>query len=76
MNFVRNLYFILFTTIQDGYGFFHIPTVHGEHEIEVLTWRPKGTFLEELRSNTVNSVLVLKFPLGRFFFRGLSTVTE
>ena len=29
-----------------GYGFCHIPTSPGMHEIECHTWRPTGSFME------------------------------
>jgi len=31
-----------------GYGFTHIPTTPGSHEIQVTTWRPVGTLKEEI----------------------------
>jgi len=33
-----------------GYGFTHLPTVPGCHEIEVATWRPLGHTQEEINS--------------------------
>ena len=31
-----------------GYGFAHLPTVPGMHEMEVPTWRPLGHSHEEI----------------------------
>eukprot|EP00003_Mantamonas_plastica_P027497 TRINITY_DN590_c0_g1_i4.p1 TRINITY_DN590_c0_g1~~TRINITY_DN590_c0_g1_i4.p1 ORF type:complete len:149 (+),score=2.22 TRINITY_DN590_c0_g1_i4:61-447(+) len=33
-----------------GYGCTYIPSSAGEHELEIVTWRPKGSFSEELTS--------------------------
>ncbi len=31
-----------------GYGFVHVPTAPGAHEVECLTWRPVGSFGEQV----------------------------
>lgn len=31
-----------------GYGFTNIPTTPGSHTIEISTWRPTGTFSDQL----------------------------
>ena len=33
-----------------SYGFVHVPTVPGMHELECSTWRPAGTTQEEYRA--------------------------
>ena len=33
-----------------GYGFCHVPTSPGTHNIDCVTWRPKGTYREQIRS--------------------------
>ncbi|KAL7482053.1 hypothetical protein ACHAW6_007739 [Cyclotella cf. meneghiniana] len=37
-------------SILAGYGFMHLPTNPGDHDIEVNCWRPIGSILEELQS--------------------------
>jgi B9 domain-containing protein 2 len=31
-----------------GYGFCHVPTSAGMHEVDVVTWCPEGTSMEKL----------------------------
>lgn len=31
----------------DGYGFCHVPTVPGLHEVECVTWKPTGSFKDQ-----------------------------
>ncbi|KAJ3124894.1 B9 domain-containing protein 2 [Physocladia obscura] len=31
-----------------GYGFIHIPTTPGLHTVECVTWRPAGTFMDQV----------------------------
>ncbi|KAJ3073505.1 B9 domain-containing protein 2 [Podochytrium sp. JEL0797] len=31
-----------------GYGFTHIPTTPGTHSLEVVTWRPAGSFADQV----------------------------
>ena len=45
-----------------GYGFIHIPSSPGYHEIECPTWKPNGTFQEELKSYFVGGCPQLKNP--------------
>ena len=37
-------------SILSGYGFAHLPTNPGQHEIEIRCWRPSGSMLDELQS--------------------------
>eukprot|EP00804_Cyclotella_cryptica_P018520 CCRYP_004343-RA/>CCRYP_004343-RA protein AED:0.47 eAED:0.37 QI:0/0/0/1/1/0.66/3/0/216 len=37
-------------SILVGYGFVHLPTNPGDHDLEVHCWRPSGSILEELQS--------------------------
>lgn len=37
-------------SILSGYGFAHLPTNPGYHEVEVQCWRPSGSIREELQS--------------------------
>jgi hypothetical protein len=37
--------------ILDGYGFCHVPSTPGLHDIDVVTWRPEGSTTEELTGN-------------------------
>lgn len=37
-------------SILSGYGFAHLPTNPGHHELEVRCWRPSGSMREELES--------------------------
>ena len=37
-------------SILSGYGFTHLPTNPGYHELEVRCWRPSGSLREELQS--------------------------
>lgn len=36
-----------------GYGFVHVPTAAGVHEVEVATWQPEGTVGERLSAALV-----------------------
>ncbi|BHF69421.1 B9 domain-containing protein 2 [Sparganum proliferum] len=36
-----------------GYGFCHVPSTAGSHELEVVTWRPCGSFAEQFKSQLV-----------------------
>lgn len=31
----------------DGYGFCHVPTVPGIHDVECVTWRPVGSYRDQ-----------------------------
>ena len=44
-----------------GYGFAHVPTAAGEHEVEVATWCPEGTAAERLSAFFVGGRPRLKF---------------
>ena len=43
-----------------GYGFIHIPTSPGRHELECMTWKPVGTLSEQVQSYFVGGSLYLK----------------
>lgn len=34
-----------------GYGVVRVPVAPGEHTLEIATWRPEGSFLQELRAS-------------------------
>jgi len=44
-----------------GYGFAHVPTAAGEHELDVATWCPEGTAAEKLSAFFVGGRPRLKF---------------
>ena len=44
-----------------GYGFCHVPTGPGMHEVEVCTWCPEGTPLEKLQAFFVGGKPRLKY---------------
>lgn len=44
-----------------GYGFCHVPTSAGMHEVDVVTWVPEGTAMEKLTSFFVGGRPRLKF---------------
>ena len=31
----------------DGYGFCHVPTVPGVHDVDCVTWRPVGSYRDQ-----------------------------
>jgi len=37
-------------SVLSGYGFTHLPTNPGYHELEIRCWRPSGSLMEELQS--------------------------
>uniref|UniRef100_H2Z3A6 B9 domain-containing protein 2 n=1 Tax=Ciona savignyi TaxID=51511 RepID=H2Z3A6_CIOSA len=45
-----------------GYGFVHVPSSPGCHTIECVTWKPNGTFQEELMQYFVGGCPQLKNP--------------
>ena len=45
-----------------GYGFIHIPTSPGSHSIDCVTWKPNGTFQEEIMQHFVGGCPQLKNP--------------
>ncbi|CAF3883454.1 unnamed protein product [Rotaria sp. Silwood2] len=45
-----------------SYGFCHVPISPGLHEIDCVTWRPKGTLLEELKTEFIGGSSQLKNP--------------
>ncbi|TPX35598.1 hypothetical protein SeLEV6574_g08175 [Synchytrium endobioticum] len=61
-----------------GYGFIHVPTSPGVHEVEVQTWRPLGTLSEQIWSyftgcsTHLKNLHVVYTPTDRF---RLSTAT-
>ena len=36
--------------ITGGYGFCHVPTSPGLHELTCVTWRPTGSFFDQISS--------------------------
>ena len=44
----------------EGYGFVHIPTSPGTHELSVPTWRPVGTSGQEMAAYFLGGVPKLK----------------
>lgn len=44
----------------DGYGFAHIPTTPGSHELEIVTWRPMGSISDQLWSYFLGATVQLK----------------
>jgi B9 domain-containing protein 2 len=44
-----------------GYGFCHVPTSPGMHEVEVATWVPEGSGIEKLTAFFVGGRPRLKF---------------
>ncbi len=48
-----------------SYGFCHIPISPGSHEIECVTWRPKGTLIEELKTQFIGGSSQLKVSLRK-----------
>lgn len=45
-----------------GYGFCHVPTTPGMHEIECPTWRPSGSFKEQVSQYFLGGGPQLKNP--------------
>lgn len=45
-----------------GYGFVHVPTSPGLHELECMTWKPVGSRQEELQSYFVGGCPHLRSP--------------
>ncbi|XP_072032083.1 B9 domain-containing protein 2-like [Amphiura filiformis] len=45
-----------------GYGFVHIPTSPGTHDIECVTWRPTGSYREQIKQFFVGGAPQLKNP--------------
>jgi B9 domain-containing protein 2 len=43
-----------------GYGFIHIPTIPGSHELECVTWRPVGKPIDRLYSFFLNATPQLR----------------
>eukprot|EP01116_Phalansterium_solitarium_P002649 TRINITY_DN12798_c0_g1_i1.p1 TRINITY_DN12798_c0_g1~~TRINITY_DN12798_c0_g1_i1.p1 ORF type:complete len:177 (-),score=16.33 TRINITY_DN12798_c0_g1_i1:124-654(-) len=39
-----------------GYGFCHLPTAPGQFDLEIVTWRPEGSLLEELKAYFLGGV--------------------
>jgi len=48
-----------------SYGFCHIPVSPGLHEIECVTWRPKGNLIEELKTQFIGGSSQLKVSLRK-----------
>ncbi|KAJ1554266.1 B9 domain-containing protein 2, partial [Cladochytrium tenue] len=38
--------------IHNGYGFMHVPTTPGKHELECVTWRPTGSTMDQHNSES------------------------
>uniref|UniRef100_A0A1I8I2H3 B9 domain-containing protein 2 n=1 Tax=Macrostomum lignano TaxID=282301 RepID=A0A1I8I2H3_9PLAT len=45
-----------------GYGFAHVPSQPGLHKIDCVTWRPTGSFMDEVSSKFVGGGIQLKRP--------------
>jgi len=45
-----------------GYGFVHIPSSPGYHEVDACTWRPAGKPMEEITRKFVGGGIQLKSP--------------
>ncbi|EDV29916.1 B9 domain-containing protein 2 [Trichoplax sp. H2] len=45
-----------------GYGFCNLPTSPGTHDVECVTWRPTGTFQDQLRQVFVGGGMEIKDP--------------
>ena len=43
-----------------GYGFAHIPTVAGTHDVEVSCWRPVGSKLDQIWGYFLNATPQLR----------------
>jgi B9 domain-containing protein 2 len=58
-----------------GYGFFHVPTTSGDHEIECAIWRPEGSTWDTISAFFLGGQRRLKRPdvvtneLDRFFLK-------
>lgn len=48
------------STVIDGYGFCHIPTSPGFHELTCSTWRPTGTISQQIAAYFVGGGPQLK----------------
>jgi B9 domain-containing protein 2 len=64
-----------------GYGFAHIPMRPGKHHLDIVTWRPEGSFAESLHSFFLGDRPQLKNPAivantfggkGRYGLKGVS----
>uniref|UniRef100_A0A1I8HZI6 B9 domain-containing protein 2 n=1 Tax=Macrostomum lignano TaxID=282301 RepID=A0A1I8HZI6_9PLAT len=45
-----------------GYGFAHVPSQPGLHKIDCVTWRPTGSFMDEVSAKFVGGGIQLKRP--------------
>lgn len=45
-----------------GYGFCHLPTAPGTHDIQCPTWRPSGTFREQVSQYFIGGAPQLRNP--------------
>lgn len=45
-----------------GYGTAHLPTAPGNHTIDIVTWRPRGTFSQEMSALFLGGYPQLKNP--------------
>eukprot|EP01137_Pigoraptor_chileana_P016609 Opistho-2@73624 len=45
-----------------GYGFCHVPTSPGFHEVDCVTWRPAGNLMEQISAFFLGGGLQLKSP--------------
>lgn len=45
-----------------GYGYCHVPSTTGHHRISRATWRPLGSWLEQLRQMLIGGGLQLRSP--------------
>ena len=45
-----------------GYGFCHVPAAPGEHDTDIVLWRPEGSKLDQLRAYFVGGYPKLRDP--------------
>ncbi|CAF0889025.1 unnamed protein product [Didymodactylos carnosus] len=56
-----------------SYGFCHIPVSPGYHELDVVTWRPKGSLAEELKTQFIGGSSQLKsFASNSFQYKNFN----
>lgn len=53
--FINNI--IINIPASDGYGFCHVPTVPGHHQLECVTWKPTGSFKDQFTCKCITGCL-------------------
>lgn len=56
-----------------GYGFIHVPTVPGMHELECVTWKPVGTFKDQITSRLFYTCIMIN-NLWRYCMQAFLTM--